>query len=43
MFGEKDDKHVLELIPIEDILVYDESKDVFSSIVEHKDQSSILQ
>ena len=33
----------MELILVEDLLVYDEIKDVFSSIVEHKDQSSIFQ
>ena len=43
MFEEKDDKQVLELTPIEDLPVYNESKDVFSSIVEHKDQCSIFQ
>lgn len=43
LFEEKDDKQVLELIPIEDLPIYDESKDVFSSIVEHKDQCSIFQ
>lgn len=43
VFEEKDDKHVLGLILVEDPLAYDESEDVFSPSVEHKDQSSIFQ